>query len=272
MNDRDIDMIQGWPKPTKHQIRVFQENNRCDVDGIIGPQTRAAIWKPEGSKYFAVRLAPYVYAHNSISSEERAFIGCYLTQSQDPNLKHLLPVHWQTLIEIVSSNWSTNLSWLTGEDGVTIGFRRYAASKARDILEDVLYEEPENPGNHYVRSLIREIEDAPNNGWPINDPAMRAALIELSTKPYWWAKQLEVAIEDWAEVLELYPEWKKGRMIALAMRALNSSPRYVSRLPQDEDRAWDRLRDKYTDGGRKENRVGRIDRIKALIKKDEEWR
>lgn len=270
MSENEL-VIPGYPTPTKNQVQMFQKNNRCKVDGIVGPQTMAACWPGVGNEYFAVRLAPYRYRHGGA--------GASIVYARGA-LRHYvgLPVHSEnmlTLFEIVSSRWSCGFDWLTGEDGLTVGFRRYASTKAGELLRSY-YRETTRERINEVQEELCANRDSPNNGGVVGKFETRVELLRIQPRKDWWDHQIRDTMDDWAEaIFRRYPRWRSGRMIAVAVRAYNSGTSYLRNLPQDEEEAYLELCRRYTSSGserRREHRQGRIDQIEEMVSAEEIWR
>jgi hypothetical protein len=176
------------------------------------------------------------------------------------------------LLDVVSSSWSTGFDWLSGEDGLTIGFRRYAASTARKVLQ--MYGLQGTPLLGYIGEQIDQIQDTDTNGWPMSDPYMRAHFLGLSTSENWWMYQITHTIGDWERnIFGRYPDWTNGRLIALAVRARNSGRAYVKNLhPADEGHAYRTLVARYTQDGTREHRMARVRSVERKVGAEEVWR
>lgn len=270
-------LIPGFPNPTFEDIKTFQFNNRCSVDGIIGPQTRAAIWPKHGNQYFAVRLAPYRYGHGN-AMESIAYAQMVLQSNAVSQPLKVSNNNYMTLFHVVSSQWSCGFDWLTGEDGLTVGFRRFASTKVQGLFERYSRMSSSNLVQCFgplEQLVIMGNEDAPNNSGLIAEPFVRAGLLELQKRPSWWFCQIEHTIEDWNRaIFDRYPEWSDGRLIALAVRSYNSGPGYLQGLPQSNSKAYKELCKRYTDvdDRRRSNRHKRIEDIEKLIQAGQAWR
>jgi len=262
-------LIPGFPDPSKEDIETFQANNRCKVDGIVGPQTRGAIWPEEGDEYFAVRLAPYVYRHDG-ATQSIDYARMMLQSFESRGKLPLSAERMMTLFRIVSSRWSCGFDWLTGEDGLTIGFRRFASTKAASLMKR--YQGDCGGGfrdcfGPLGRIMALNNEDAPNNGGLVGEAYVRAGLMELQKRHSWWLCQIQFTLEDWAEdIFDRYPGWRLGRLFGLAVRAFNSGTSYLDGLP-DDDSAYEVLKADYTDVSerKRKNRRKRIRDIERII-------
>ena len=240
-------VIPGHPNPTPAQVRLFQANNRCVVDGIVGPETLGACWRPEGNKRYT-HLAPHRVKRGG--ADDSAALAARMVRGMD------LPIdaeHVCTLLAVISSDWSTGLDYLSTQDGITMGFRRYAGGKLARLLRSV-----------GVPIDARRIP-GPNNGYPLDRPALRRGLLAVASDPAWWRAQLRQYVGELAGHLERH-DIRDGRGIALFERVNNSAPGWTRGCSSFEDLAAVYVLKK---GRRGRDRIKRIER---RIPAGEPWR
>lgn len=249
MNTTSLVMIPGWPRPTEEDIRRFQSGNRDEgwvplvADGKPGPKTLGAIWRDPDSVPASKRR--YTYLSHPMTPEQcDGVLDGVLLRNPTLNLFGAAKT-WimRELFRLVSGDWDTGFGFLSTQDGITIGFRRYAASSLAGMFADRLV--PTEPfGATYDLGAL--IEDEFDNAWPLNEPGMRACFLALARSPEWHAAQVrQTAGKIRSRILEAYPRWRLGRTIALAYRAYNSAGSLIIGLSSDDVVAYDQLRDRY---------------------------
>jgi hypothetical protein len=277
------DMIKGWPNPTEAETKTFQRNHKLKPDGIIGPKTRSKIWRKRKHKAGYTHLIDHKLTRGGATVEQR-YLRKYL--EQNPALVALTTLPIDAIIRIIfflTSEWKTGLSYLSTQDGVTIGSRRLASSTLQGFLRDnpqfsrhfddddwerVIEERPEHKDRRGERGE-GWIPDA-NNGFPLDEPILRESFLRMSEDPLWWNAQIVEMCLFIEDVVAKYPKWTNARLITLACRAGNSGSSYDDDLPTtNERRAYRKLRKKYWKLGSTKQR--RIKRIESLIPEDETW-
>ena len=278
-------IIKGYPNPSDADIKIFQRNNRLEVDGIIGRKTRAAIWKKRKHKARYTHLCDHLVARGGAKLES-VYLRKYLRNN--PKLVKDIGLEEEGLIKIIfflSSEWKTGFSYLSTQDGVTVGARRLATSTLQRLLrnnfqfarhfdEDDWHKLIEERPDHISRKTdVRGkgwIPDA-NNGFPLDEINMRLGWLELSDDKDWWNAQILEMLEFIKEVLDKYPDFTNARLLTLLCRAANSGSGYIKGLSKrSERRAYRKLRRKYWKLGSTKQR--RIRRIEELIPKDLTWK
>jgi hypothetical protein len=181
------------------------------------------------------------------------------------------------LVDLVSSGGKTGLGFVSTQDGITWGFRRFAAGHLCSFVEAHADLFRPHFGDYGLHQIREQPEDAPNNGWPSSDPGLRLGFIEAARDVALHGAQLEDLADDVAKLLGRRPGWTSGRLIALAVRAVNSAPGWVygvkrrgwAPIAQDERRAMRELTSRYSQHRRGPSR---IDRINVRIDADAVWR
>lgn len=249
------DIIPGWPSPVEIQVKLFQSNNHRTPDGVIGPKTRTAIWRPEGDDMYT-HLAWHEVKRGG-AEIDRKFCESYL-QGISARLE-LKPEHIAQIMYFLSSEWKTGFRYCSTQDGATWGFRRFAARTLRGFVIQNQDGFERYLGMYALELVMKNLKDAPNNGWPLCDPGIRHGFIEAANDRMLWGRQIEHALGDVRKVLRRF-NWTKARTIVLACRADNSSPRFLEGLPRRESSAYRELRERYKAAG-KSRRIARIERI-----------
>lgn len=234
-----------WSEPDDAEIRTFQANNGLVVDGLVGPKTIGACWRPIGSRQYT-HLAPYLRSQGSDASRR------YLRHDlDDAGPRHpLAGQHLETLAELLSGDWTTGFDYCSTQDGATMGFRRYAGRTLRALLE------------RFGTGLRGKLPQK-NNGWPLSEPAARKQLLDLAQDKTWWQAQLSKWYADLRVHLILH-RFSRGREIALYERAANSAPGWVAGCS-----SYAELRRAYLRHPRGRSRVSRIE---AKIGPGDHWR
>jgi len=256
------DIIPGFPDPSYEQVELFQSNNHRVPDGIIGPKTRSAIWREEGDDMYT-HLATCEVKRGAAGESEK-YCEEYLRARGSLELK---PEHMQTVMTFLASEWRTGYDYLSTQDSVTFGSRRYAASTLRKFIEVNRDGFRGYFGSYGTMLLCDKLKDAPNNAWPLNDPAIRFGFIEAAQDRKIWARQIEDTLSDIHRVLKR-ERWTHGRMITLACRAANSGAAFIHGLPNRESKAYEALVDRYTKAGKGR----RVKRIEMAIPNGTVWR
>jgi hypothetical protein len=257
------DIIPGYPDNVDAHVKLFQGNNHRVADGVIGPKTRSAIWRPEGDDMYT-HLAWHEYKRGA-AVIDRKFCKQYLLSIGER--LDLRPEHMTTIFHFLSSEWSTGFRYCSTQDGVTWGFRRFAARTLRNFVRLNADGFRRYLGSFGLLEVKEKLKRAPNNGWPLNDPAIRHGFIEAAIDGKLWARQIEHALGDVHKVLRGH-RWTHGRTIALACRAENSSPKFLEGLPRREKDAYRELKRRYAAAG-KERRVMRIE---SQVSDTDVWR
>lgn len=269
-NANMIDVGPWWPSPSPEKIAAWQRRVGLEDDGVLGKLSRAKLWPDEGATRVELDYpsAPDVERSRLLSVVDDVAPTIPIS---DPNL--------YTLCTLLSSEWTTGFAYLSGEDGVTMGFRRYAGGGLRDALTRYVDELSAQGSYARLRAIVATIDGRnPDNGWPVGDWQARIRLLRIARDPAWWRVQLAEFVDDLKSLLASYPGWRRGRTIALAMRARNSDPDFVDGLSQDDDRAYRQLADRYVNGGapgvtgRGERAESRIRRVESAVGSDELWR
>lgn len=281
------DIICGYPNPTKEQILQFQINNHREADGIIGPNTRSAIWRPRGHRNVYTHLIDYPLQYDGDKEFSKDYFKTYLLARLDLVLKTgLPPIALVDIATLLTSQWKTGLTYLSTQDGITLGMRRLATVTLQGFLREnyhlrtfftkkqwkQLLTEAKTPRTKRDRDEEGAIPDV-NNGFPLDEEDLRIRFLNLVQSKECWRAQIEemlIFIAEMVGVTGWYPQYKDARLIALICRAANSSKyRYCRRLPKNEKRAYRKLKKRYSDTGTHRRR---IERLEELIPEGTEWR
>lgn len=254
-SSRRPDIIPGYPVATGEDIKLFQRNNGLKQDGIIGKKTRAAIWRKPKEK------AAYTFLsrHPHVRGGAKADAAFFRQTMECMNLP--LPLEaMMHIIRIVSSEWKTGLTSLYAQDGITVGPRRLAAGTlakfcSRFITTLTPYL---GKGGAWMMTLHT---DQPNNGSPLDDPAMRLSWIEAMTSRDVWQCFVVEFVETVREVLREQPWLKTSWEIVLALRINNSGSGLVGRYVRKHGASYEGLKKGYSArGGRGPARIKRIEK------------
>lgn len=260
-------MIPGYPSLSPAQVAQFQRNNGLKPDGDAGPKTRSRIWIEAGSKRYTY-LAPYD-VRNGGAVESRAFALAELDKLEKARRLPLSAERCAVITGLLLSDWETGFDFLSTQDGITFGGRRLAARTLRRFVTQRVRLFAPHLGAWGMLAASK-IEDAPNNGAPLDDPAVRLAFIAAASDREIWHAQLEEIVDEIVEVLSEHSWLRTGREICLAMRIHNSGSALVARYERKHGASYDGLVEGYTTrGGRGSARVKRIEK---LVPASEVWR
>lgn len=262
------DVIPGFPVPSKGQVELFQQNNKREsVDGIIGPKTRMAIWREPGDgRYTHLAWHP---VRTGGAKGSKAWVGRWLAMQRRCDLP-LDPDRILTLMGIVSSRWKTGFNYLSTQDGITLGFRRYAAGTLRGFIAKNIGLFRPYLGAH-ATYLAHTLEDMPNNTGPLAEAGMRHNFVEAVNDSAIWAAQAREFIDHLDRLLNVEHRWARtGREIALLVRVSNSGSGLDNHYVREYGASFDGLARGYIErGGRG---PGRVEYIEKLIPHGEKWR
>lgn len=284
------DIIPGWPDLSEEDIRLFQKNHsEIKADGLLGPKTRAIIWRPREHKANYTWLINYRKVNGGDKLAE-PFLRSYLESHPELVEKTGLEIDGiVTLWKIISGNFKTGFQSLFTQDGITLGARRLASSTLVRFFRENRHLSKFFHEDDWKKLLVkrkrskrradksgkatehREYIPDVNNGFPLDEERMRLSFMELMQSEECWIAQIEEGCQFFSELLEDYPDWTSARLICLTMRAANSK-RYGYTYDLSEDnqkKAYKTLKKRYSDT---KTHKRRIKKIEKLIAKDLQWR
>jgi len=258
------DLIPGYPNPTPELVELFQANNHREADGILGPKTRSAIWRPVGDDMYT-HLAWHRVSRGGAKRSE-AFVAAQLV-GRVGSLP-VTPRAMLTIAKFLTSEWKTGLDYLSTQDGITLGMRRLAAGTLqrfvrtnRDLFAPHI--------GAWGLSKLDVIEDAPNNGGVMADHAIRLGFITAANDCRIWAAQVNELVAHVVKTLGEHPWARRSREIVLVCRIANSGSAIDNRYVRKHGASYEGLVKGYTlRGGRGPTRIQRIERQVP----DEVWR